>query len=181
MRREYTHNRAINNLKIRPESDRDYEEIAKVNDLAFDRDNESKLIKSIRNSDRFIPELSLVAELDNKIVGHIMFSYIDLAYEQTVKVLALAPIAVLPKYQHQGIGSLLVKTGLEKAKRMQAPMVVVLGEPEFYHRFEFKPASKYSIDSPFDIPDEYFMVKFLTDEDRNYSGKIKYPAAFSEV
>lgn len=68
--------------------------------MAFERDNEAKLIEKIRKSERFIPELSIVAELDDKIVGHIMFSYIDLVAKETTKVLALAPMAVLPEYQN---------------------------------------------------------------------------------
>ena len=148
----------VNNLKIRTEQSKDYLKIAQVNKLAFGQENEATLIEKIRNSDRFIPELSLVAEFDHKIVGHIMFSYIDLVREETIKVLALAPVAILPEYQNRGIGSLLIKTGLEIAKTIYAPMVIVLGEPKFYARFGFEPAIDYGIQSPFDVPDEYFWL-----------------------
>jgi putative acetyltransferase len=171
----------IDNVKICPERSTDYLEIAEVNNLAFGRENEAKLIDKIRNSDRFIPELSLVAKLDNKIVGHIMFSYIDFVAEETTRVLALAPLAVLPKYQNRGIGNLLIKTGLEIAKKTASPMIIVLGEPKFYNRFGFKPTIAYGIKSPFDIPDEYFMVIFLTNNIQNDRGKIIYPAAFNDV
>ena len=186
MRRERSANsrdrhKAIDNLVIRSEQIEDYAAIAETNTLAFRRENESQLINKIRESDRHVPELSLVAELNNQIVGHIMFSYIDLVDEETTKILALAPVAVLPEYQNRGIGSLLVKTGLEIAEKMSVPMVMVLGEPKFYHRFRFKPASKYGIDSPFDVGNEYFMVKFVTHEGHNYRGKIKYPAAFDNI
>ena len=174
-------NKSIDNLKIRPEESKDYLEIDRVNNLAFERENEAKLIQKIRESNRYIPELSLVADLDNKVVGYIMFSYIDLVAEKTTKVLALAPIAVLPEYQNKGIGRLLVKTGLEIAQNMQVPMIIVLGEPEFYHHFGFKPAIKYGIQSPFDVPDKYFMVRFVTSESHNYRGKIKYPATFDNI
>ena len=170
----------INSLEIRAEEANDYSAIAKVNNLAFKQENEAKLVEKIRKSDRYIPELSLVAELDNKIVGHIMFSYIDLVDKKTTKVLALAPVAVLPEYQNQGIGSLSIETGLEIAGKRQAPMVIVLGDPSFYIRFGFKPASDYGIQSPFDVSDEYFMVKFLT-KYSDLQGKIVYPAAFSAV
>ena len=174
-------NKVIDNLIIRSQKIKDYAAIAKVNNLAFERDNEAKLIEKTRKSDRFIPELSLVAELDDKIVGHIMFSYIDLVAKETTKVLALAPMAVLPEYQNKAIGSLLIKTGLAIATKIQAPMVIVLGEPKFYNRFGFEPASKYNIQSSFKVSDEYFMIKFLTEDYHNYPGKIVYPSAFDEL
>ena len=174
-------NKSMDNLKIRPEESKDYSEIDLVNNLAFKRENEAKLIRKIRESDRYIPELSLVAKLDNKVVGHIMFSYIYLVAEEAIEVLALAPIAVLPEFQNKGIGSLLVKTGLEIAEKIPASIVIVLGEPKFYHRFGFKPAINYGIQSPFDVPDKYFMVRLVTYEERNYRGKIKYPATFDNV
>ncbi|WP_081942766.1 carbon-phosphorus lyase complex subunit PhnI [Myxosarcina sp. GI1] len=170
----------INSLKIRAAEAHDYPAIAEVNNLAFGRENEAELVEKIRQSKGYVPELSLVAELDNKIVGHIMFSYIDLIDKETTQVLALAPVAVSPEHQNKEIGSLLIKTGLEIADKIPAPMVIVLGDPKFYIRFGFKPASKYSIQSPFNVPDEYFMVKFLTKSD-GYRGKIVYPAAFSAV
>lgn len=181
-------NLMMNNITIRPEEIVDYSEIAKVNNLAFGQENEAKLIEKIRKSDReanrrchFIPELSLVAELNNKIVGHILFSYIDLVNKKTTQVLALAPVAVLPEYQNQGIGSALIKIGLDIAKETTAPMVVVLGDPKFYTRFGFKPAIDYDIQSPFDVPDEYFMVKFLAIDNLGYQGKIKYPPTFQDL
>jgi predicted N-acetyltransferase YhbS len=155
--------------------------IAEVNNLAFGRDNEARLIEKIGQSDRFISELSLVAKLDNKLVGHILFSYIDLVNRETIRVLALAPIAVLPEYQNRGVGSLLIKTGLEIADKIAVPMVIVLGEPKFYNRFGFKPAIAYNIHSPFDVPDRYFMVKFLIENIQDYQGKIIYPATFNDV
>ena len=169
-----------NSLKIRTEKVNDYPAIAELNNLAFRRENEAKLIDEIRQSKGYIPELSLVAELNRKIVGHIMFSYIDLIDKETTKVIALAPVAVLPEHQNKGIGSLLIKNGLEVADKIQAPIVIVLGEPKFYIRFGFKPAIAYGIQSPFDVPDEYFMAKFLTKLD-GYRGKIIYPATFGAV
>ena len=189
MRKERSMNIDENKLEILPEVREDYAAIAEVNNLAFGRENEAKLIAKIRKStmstatlcDRYIAELSLVAKLDNKVVGHIMFSYIDLVNKETIKVLALAPVAVLPKYQNKGIGSLLIKTGLEIAESIQTPMIIVLGEPKFYNRFGFKPAINYGIQSPFDVPNEYFMVKHLNSESEKLSGIISYPSAFQNV
>ncbi len=173
--------KTINNLTIRPEELKDYAKIVLINNLAFAQKNEAKLIEKIRQSDRYIRELSLVAVLDNKVIGHIMFSYIDLIAEEITKVLALAPVAVLPEYQKQGIGSLLVKTGLEIAEKLEAPMIIVLGHPKFYPRFGFELAVNYGIKSPFDVPNDTFMVKFLAQNSKNYRGKISYPSAFNNV
>jgi putative acetyltransferase len=99
-------------MDIRGESLPDYAAIAEVNILAFGQENEAKLISEIRCSQGYIPELSLIAEVDNIIVGHILFSYIDLIGEESLEVLGLAPLAVVPQFQRQGIGSALVKAGL---------------------------------------------------------------------
>ena len=176
MRQEQNMDRVI----VRSEKAKDSLAIHQVHNLAFEQENEAILVEKIRNSgDRYIPELSLVAELDNKVVGHIMFSYIDLVGEETVKVLALAPVAVLPAYQKQGIGSLLVTTGLELAEKISVPMVMVLGDSKFYSRFGFKPAIDSGIQSPFDLPEQYFMVKKLTGDRQLVRGKVVYPDAFS--
>lgn len=172
--------RIINNLKIRSEIITDYLAIAEINNLAFGRVNEAKLIEKIRQSNEYIPDLSLVAEFDNKTIGHIMFSYINLIDKEVTKVLALAPIAVLPEYQNRGIGSLLVETGLEIAEKI-APLVIVLGDSKFYSRFGFEAAVNYGIESPFDVPDEAFMGKFLEQKISSYRGKIKYSSAFKNV
>ena len=171
----------INNLTIRPEELKDYSKVSLVNNLAFKQENEAQLIDKIRQSDRYIPELSLVAVLDENIIGHIMFSYIDLIAEEVTQVLALAPVTVLPEYQNKGIGSLLIQTGLEIADKISAPMIIVLGDAKFYARFRFKPAIDYGIQSLFDVPNEYFMVKFLAQDSKNYRGKIRYPLAFNNV
>jgi putative acetyltransferase len=168
-------------MKMRPETPSDYSSITEVNIKAFGIENEAKLIEKIRSSPGYIPELSLVAEIDNKIVGYILFSYIDLVNEQTLPVLGLAPLAVLPEYQNQGIGTILVETGLEVANQKKEALVVVLGHPEYYYRFGFQTSINYQIQSPFDVPEEVFMVKILSSYQEKYQGKIVYPPAFNEV
>lgn len=177
-------NKKSNTMKIRPETSSDYPSIAEVNIKAFGTENEAKLIEKIRSSPRYIPELSLVAQIDNKIVGYILFSYIDLINQEncaTLPVLGLAPLAVIPEYQNQGIGTSLVNTGLEIAHQQQEVLVVVLGHPEYYSRFGFETSINYQIQSPFDVPDEVFMVKFISSYQEKYQGKIVYPPAFNEV
>ncbi|MBD2359445.1 N-acetyltransferase [Tolypothrix sp. FACHB-123] len=168
-------------MNIRREIIQDYLAIAEVNRLAFGQDNEANLVDEIRNSRRYIPELSLIAEVETTVVGHILFSYIDLVSEETLQVLSLAPMAVLPDFQKQGIGSALVKAGLEIANVRGEAIVIVLGHPQFYNRFGFEASVNYGIESPFPVPEEFFMVKLLQNSQQNYTGKVIYPPAFAKV
>jgi putative acetyltransferase len=171
-------------MEIRYEISPDYPFVADVNILAFGRENEAKLVEEIRYCDRYIPELSLVAEVDGNIVGHVLFSYIDLVGEETLRVLGLAPVAVLPNFQRQGIGSTLTKVGLETADKMGEVLVIVLGDPQFYNRFGFVPSVVNEIESPFPVPEDFFMVKTLKNYQQNqqkYKGKVVYPDAFNSV
>nr|WP_104906547.1 N-acetyltransferase [Nostoc sp. 'Lobaria pulmonaria (5183) cyanobiont'] len=113
-------------IDIRCETLLDYTAIAEVNTLAFGQENEAQLVEKIRYSDRYISELSLVAEVENVVVGHILFSYIDLMGEETLQVLSLAPLAVHPQFQRQGIGSALIKAGLEIAEAKKEVIIIVL-------------------------------------------------------
>lgn len=168
-------------MKIRSKQPSDYQGIAEVLLQAFEQDNEVRLVQEIRNSDRYISNLSLVAEVDGVIVGHILFSYIDLVNEVTDKVLGLAPLAVRSQFQNQGIGSALVREGLARADAMGESMAIVLGHPQFYNRFGFKPSVRYGIESPFPVPEDFFMVKTLNSYQDTQKGKIIYPPAFAEV
>ncbi|MEH2096755.1 GNAT family N-acetyltransferase [Nostoc sp.] len=168
-------------IDIRCETLPDYTVIAEVNTLAFGQENEAKLVEKIRCSDRYIPELSLVAEVENVVVGHILFSYIDLVDEETLQVLGLAPMAIHPQFQRQGIGSKLVQVGLEIADTKKEAMVIVLGHPHFYNRFGFQASVNYEITSPFPVPEDVFMVKALQSYEKKYTGKVVYPTTFEGV
>lgn len=166
-------------MNIRCEIRSDDEAIAEVNRLAFSGETEVKIIEAIRESEFYIPELALIAEINNLVVGHIILSYIHLIGDDTLQVLALAPLAVHPQFQKQGIGSELVKEALAKAENKQEALVIVLGHPNFYRRFGFEPSVNYGIASPFPVPQEVFMVKPLKNYQNNYRGKVVYPPAFS--
>jgi putative acetyltransferase len=168
-------------MDIRCESLPDYVAIAEVNILAFGQVNEARLVEEIRGSQGYIPELSLVAVVDNVIVGHILFSYIDLIGEESLQLLGLAPLAVLPKFQGRGIGSALVEAGLKKADAIKEALVIVLGHPHFYTRFGFEASVNYKITSPFPVPEDVFMVKPLQKYQEKYQGKVVYPPAFLAV
>jgi len=166
---------------IRPENILDYLTIAQINTLAFGGEQEAKLVEIIRISNGYIPELSLVAEIEKTVVAYIMFSYIDLIGEEQLPVLSLAPMAVHPEFQNQGIGKALLKTGLELADKRGEALVLVLGYPQLYTPFGFQPSINYQIESPFDVPEDVFMVKPLSGYEEKYKGKVVYPPAFDGV
>ncbi|MBK1987829.1 N-acetyltransferase [Sphaerospermopsis aphanizomenoides BCCUSP55] len=168
-------------MNIRPEHIIDYPTIAEVNTLAFGGEKEAKLVEIIRSSNGYIPELSLVAEIENTVVGYIMFSYIELVGKEKLSVLSLAPMAVHPELQNQGIGKALLKTGLELADKRGEALIVVLGYPKLYHPFGFQPSINYQIESPFPVPEDVFMVKTLSGYEEKYRGKVVYPPAFDGV
>ena len=167
-------------IEIRKEQKSDYEEVYNLVKTAFEKakesdGNEQDLVVDLRNSDNFVPELSLVAKKDDKIVGYILFTKIQIGkYEE----LALAPLAVLPEYQRQGIGSKLIKEGHKIAKEMGYHYVVVLGSDKYYPKFGYEKASKYGIKPPFDVPDENFMVIKLNDLRKEIKGTVKYAKEF---
>lgn len=169
------------NITIRKEEGKDYSKVHEVNRLAFKQENESKLIEKIRKGENFIPDLSLVAEIDNKIVGHILFSKIKIVGGSVFESLALAPMAVIPELQKQGIGGKLIKNGIEKAKELGFDSLIVLGHKDYYRKFGFQKASKWNIRSPFEVPDEAFMAIGLTEKAlEGKAGTVKYPDEFME-
>ncbi|MCF6409429.1 GNAT family N-acetyltransferase [Pseudalkalibacillus salsuginis] len=170
--------------KIRGEVVEDIQKIKEVNDQAFGQENEAMLVEAIRKSDSFIPDLSLVAETnDGDVIGHILFSLISIeTTDGNESVLALAPMAVKPEWQNKGVGSSLVREGLERCKAADYRSVVVLGHPEFYPRFGFVRASTKGIRLPFEVSDEVFMIHELVPGIlEGIEGTVRYPEAFSEV
>lgn len=171
-------------MEIRQENNNDINEIYELNKLAFGQDNEAKLVDLLRSSEAFIPELSLVALLDNTIVGHILFTKITIVnYNQNqFSSLALAPMAVAPAYQQKGIGGSLIRAGLDKAGELGFTSVIVLGHEHYYPKFGFVPADKWNIKAPFDVPANAFMALELVESGlKNVNGTVKYPEAFETV
>ena len=167
-------------LKIRQENINDYQEVYHVIKIAFETaehsdGNEHDLVVALRNSDNFISELSLVAIKDNKIVGYILFTKIKIGKYEEV---ALAPLAVLPEYQRQGVGSALIKEGHKVARKLGYQYSVVLGSKMYYTKFGYIPADKYGIKAPFDVPNENFMAIKLNDAKIEVKGVVKYAKEF---
>jgi len=171
-------------VKIRQENKGDFNAVFEVNKLAFGQNNEANLVNLLRNSNAFIPELSLVATLNNEVVGHILFTKIKIVNndKNETESLALAPMAVLPKFQNKGIGGQLIKYGLERAKELQYKSVIVLGHEHYYPKFGFVPADKWNIKSPYNVPKNIFMaLELVTDGLKNINGLVKYPNEFEAV
>ena len=164
---------------VRPETPDDIPGIREVNRLAFGQDEEADLVDALRDGGDAVA--SLVAEEDGRIVGHILFSPVTLSGKGTdLKLAVLAPMAVMPDYQKQGIGSALVEKGLKRCESKGYQAAVVVGYPEYYPRFGFVPASRFGIKSEYDVPDEVFMVKELVSGIlAGYSGVVKYHPLFN--
>ncbi len=168
---------------IRPETKDDYQDISEINDSAFGQAAEGKLVVDLRNLEDFIPELSLVAEYKNQLIGHVLLTVNSIVNKQGISTsLTLAPVAVLPQFQKQCIGSKLITASLEEAKQLGFKAVNVLGHPWYYPRFGFKPASKWSISPPFQVADDVFMMLELEKGALdNVSGTVQYPQPFMDL
>ena len=170
---------ANDDLVIRPETIADRDAIRHVNRLAFGQDAEARLVDALR--DGGFVRLSLVAEQAGRIVGHILFSDLAIVTEKgTVPALALAPMAVVPESQNQGVGSVLVRRGLDTCRENGHRIVIVVGHPEFYPRFGFSHELASRLESPY--AGEAFMaaelVKGTLDGIR---GRVVYPPPFASV
>jgi putative acetyltransferase len=165
---------------IREENPKDCSEVYKVNSTAFETQAEANLVDVLRKEAR--PIVSLVAEDEGVIVGHILFSPVTLSGSSELKIMGLGPMAVVPKNQRKGIGSAMIKAGLEKCRNLGYGAVIVLGHPEYYPRFGFRPSILYDISSEYQVPEEIFMViELLPGYLDGASGVIKYHPAFNNI
>ena len=167
-------------IEIRQERESDYEEVAQVIKIAFASaehcdGNEADLVANLRKSQAFIPELSLVAVEQQKVIGHILFSKVKIG-EKTE--LALAPLAVLPEYQRKGIGKSLIQEGHRIAQQLNYDYSIVLGSSDYYTKFGYIPASQYQITAPFPVEDEFFMALKLNQKAGSIKGMVEYDPAF---
>ncbi len=166
-------------IAIRPETAADRAAIHRVNERAFGRTNEAALVDALRQNAQ--PHISLVAAAAEHVIGHIFFSPVSIAaVDGEFIALGLGPMAVLPEYQRQGIGSRLVRCGLEACIRLGHGVVVVLGHPHFYPRFGFAPAVSRGLRCEYRVPDEVFMVAELSPGAlRARAGLVKYRPEFA--
>lgn len=168
-------------MNIREEQPSDIDKIWKVNSEAFETEVEANLVNALRNSS--CTYISLVAETDENIVGHILFTPVELTGNKSnLKITGLAPMAVSNRFQNKGIGSKLVNAGLEHCKSQGYDAVVVLGHPAYYPKFGFLPSVKYGIKSEYDVPEDVFMIlELVPGVLKGHKGVIKYHDEFSNV
>ncbi|SRR5260221_4516230 len=165
-------------VEVRIESPEDRQAIYQVNVAAFGRKAEARLVDELRKSAK--PFLSFVAHQNGKIVGHV--SYSPVLIGASGSGLGLAPIAVLPRFQRQGIGTVLLSASLQCLHRQGYPWVVVLGHPAFYSRFGFLPSQQHEITCEYDVPSDLFMVQELIRGSlAGIVGVARYHSAFASL
>ncbi|HEY8504278.1 MAG TPA: GNAT family N-acetyltransferase, partial [Gemmataceae bacterium] len=161
----------------RPETPADREAVRRVNRLAFGRDDEADLVDALR--DGGFARVSLVAEVGGEVVGHILFSELPIRTDRgTVPALALAPLAVLPGYQRRGVGSALVRAGLEACRKAGHRIVLVLGHPGFYPRFGFSAKLAEPLASPFGGGEAWMALELAPGALAGVTGRAEYPPPF---
>lgn len=167
-------------MVIRQERLEDRQEVYRLVQAAFaatehSDGNEQDLVEALRCSPSFLPELSLVAVEEGKIVGHILFTRASVGGTQ---VLALAPLSVLPERQGQGIGLALMEQGHRIAAALGYGWSIVLGHAGYYPKVGYRPAAEFGIYAPFEVPPETFQAIRLDPEAPELSGLIRYDPAF---
>lgn len=142
---------------------------------------EADLLDALRDTPEWMPELSLAAEREQSIVGHVLFSRVRIGTDSTHAV-GLGPIAVLPTFQRQGIGRQMIQAGLKAAEALGLDSVVLIGHPSYYPRFGFVPASQFGLQTNYSVPDAVFMARPLRLGGMDdLAGEVRYSSAFGEV
>ena len=163
---------------LRPETAADHEAIRQVNCRAFGGDAEARLVDALREGGHV--RASLVAEEGGHVVGHVLFSHLPLVTGGgMVPGLALAPLAVLPELQGRGIGSALVRRGLEVCKEQGHRVVVVLGHPPFYQRFGFSAQLAARLEAPYSGRESFLAVELVPGALDGITGRVVYPPPFN--
>ena len=168
-------------MTIREEQSDDVAAIRRVILEAFDGPVEADLVDKLRANGKF--RLSLVAELDGQVVGHILFT--EVAIEDAdlrSRALGLAPLAVLSEFQRKGVGSALMRRSLERCHEMGHDAIVVVGHAEYYPKFGFLPASRYGLRCEYDVPEDVFMAfELRAGALQGIEGLVRYQPEFGET
>lgn len=174
-------------ITIRKEESKDYKTVFNLIENAFASEQisdhrEQFLVERLRKSNAFIPELSLVAEIGGKIVGHILTTKLKIKNKTNeFDSLALAPVSVLPEFQGRGIGGKLIIESHKTAKELGHKSIILLGHEKYYPKFGYKQADKFGIELPFEVPKENCMVIELVKNGLNgVSGMVEYSKEFYE-
>lgn len=174
------------NITIRQEQENDRTSVLHLVEKAFADVQESDhreqfLVERLHHSETYVPALSLVAEtLENQIVGYVLLTEVKINNgNQSVASLSVAPLAVLPEFQRQGIGGMLIREAHQRAALLGYGTAVILGHKEYYPRFGYRKAIDLGIEFPFEVPHEYCMVaELIPGATKGVEGMVCYPAAF---
>jgi putative acetyltransferase len=159
---------------IREEQEKDFEQVRALLCEAFSTDAESRLVDALRANGK--AAISLVAVCADDVLGHILFSLVTTSPPTDAKGIGLAPVAVLPQVQSRGIGSELILTGLQRGQDVGYDFCVVLGSPEYYHRFGFERAADHGLDNEYGADEEFMTISFT---DQKVSGLVQYAPEFA--
>jgi putative acetyltransferase len=166
-------------VAVRNEAPDDLDAIRAVNRLAFGQEDEAALVDALRGGGYV--RASLVAEVESHVVGHVLFSALPIITEAgVVPALALAPMAVQPEFQRLGVGSELVRRGLDVCRERGHKIVVVLGHPRFYPRFGFTTALAARLSSPFSGKDSFMALALVPGALDGVEGRVEYPPPFGK-
>jgi putative acetyltransferase len=170
-------------IQIRKETPDDFQQVARLIEMAFRQKNEAVLVEKLRHNKKYNSNLSLVAEYNGVVVGHVLFFPIVIRSGYAERgSLALAPLSISPEFQKMGVGGRLIEEGLRTARELGYSSVIVVGHPEYYSKFGFVPARKWGISAPFIVPDDAFMgIELQADALIKAGGAVEYPEEFSEV
>ena len=165
---------------IRPERPQDQDAVRTLNERAFGGREEADIVEALHRAQAVV--VALVAQAGAAVVGHILFSPVEVEEANGKRLVGLAPMAVAPNHQRRGIGSQLVREGLAHCRAAGVDGVVVLGHAEYYPRFGFVPAAQFGLRCGYDVPADVFMAIELTpDALGGVSGLVRYHDAFGPV
>lgn len=172
----------MQSIVVRSETAGDIKAIDVVNLSAFEGEAEAQFVDALRSSPAFVPELSLVAELNGRVVGHVLLTKVPFKRRDGImELLALAPMSVVPSQSHRGIGSDLIQAAIEKGRELGFGAIVVVGHPDYYERFGFRKASEWGLSCNLRVPGDAVTALELREGALEGGGVLDYPVQFEKL
>jgi putative acetyltransferase len=167
-------------VTIRPEQVEDADGIRGVQTAAFPTDEEARLVDALRASGN--ASVSLVAVLEDRVVGHVLFSPVSVEPStNSARGAGLAPVAVRPEHQRRGIGTALIEQGIADCRRAAFDFIVVVGAPEYYHRFGFRRALPAGLTNEYGVDEEFMVIELRPGSLSGLRGLVKYSPEFEAL